>query len=336
MQDKNVILENEMNVAEGPAAVTEKGALGHFALKSSTGMQSWQDRFCEMAGVYAMCLGADGSPLTEFSGNPHEIQIIRKYVNEIRIHNIFRRVCDSELEDQAVEITEVPNLRLAAVSVKSGKDVAAVWIVCGLFTDAEYDKSFYKYPPIDNFQYLISEDKFYKTLDLLRETLDILITVETSRSEAIAISKESRQQEIEMTSSFHRAETMTEIVSLLDSNDVIEEIMAEVLSKLCTYLQISNAFTCRMHHGNLMDIVVQWTSHDVSKLFPETTDQEACWFLGTQKAVVISSDTQMNAGEREQIENLGIKALVDQYHHWYHQGQLPKPYRIQGFGRYRL
>ena len=288
----------------------KKGALGNFALKNAEGMQAWQDKFCEMSGVYAMCLDENGSPMSQFSGNPHEIEIIKKYVTDVRIHNIFKRVSESELEDQAVEITEVPNLRLAAVAVKSGKDTAAVWIVCGVFKDAEYEAEFYHVPPIDSFSYQISEDKFYRVLDLLRATLNALLAIETSRTQAVAISEESKAQELEMTSSFHRAETMTEIVSLLDSNEGIETIMAMILSKLCGYLQISNGFTCRVHHGNLMDIVVQWNAQGVNKMFTETTDQEVYWFLGNEKAIVVSSDSQMNAGEREQLDILGIRALV--------------------------
>ena len=122
-----------------------RGALGEFALKNAQEMQAWQDKFCEMSGIYAMCLDAKGVALSEFSGNPHEIDIIRKYVTDIRIHNIYKRVSESELEDQAVEITEIPNLRLAAVAVKSGKETAAVWIVCGVFTDAEYEAELYHY-----------------------------------------------------------------------------------------------------------------------------------------------------------------------------------------------
>ena len=298
------------NTTAGSSFEDEKGALGNFALKNAKEIQSWQDKFCEMAGVYAMCLDASGTPMSSFSGNAHEIEMIKKYVTDVRIHNIFKRVQNSELEDQAVEITEVPNLRLAAVDVKSDRVTAAVWIVCGIFTDADYEKEFFHIPPIDSFTYQISESKFYKTLDLLRETLDVLIKVETSRSQAVAISEESRQQELEMTTSFHRAETMTEIVSLLDSNEGIETIMVDILHKLCTYLQISNAFTCRVHHNTLMDIVVQWTAAGVPKMFTETTEQEVCWFIGTDKAIVVSSDTQMNAGEREQLDFFGIKALV--------------------------
>ncbi len=285
-------------------------ALGDFAPKNLEMIQSWQDKFCEMAGVYAICLDLYGNPISEFSGNPREVKIIQKYVTDIRIHNIFKRVSESELEDQAVEITEVPNLKLAAVAVKSGKSTEAVWIVCGIFAEGEYDREFFHTDPIESFSYQITETKFYKTLDLLRTTLKVLVNLESSRSEAVLSSEASKKQEIEMTASFKRAETMTEIVSLLDSDDTIEEIMVEVLNKLCSYLQISNAFTCRIHHAHLMDIVVQWTAPGVSKMFVETTDQEICWFLGSDKVVVISSDTQMNAGEREQIDNLGIKAIV--------------------------
>ncbi len=285
-------------------------ALGNFAPKNLARMQSWQDQFCEMAGVYAMCLDPKGNYFSHFSGNPREVKIIQKYVTDVRIHNIYKRVSESELEDQAVEITEVPNLKLAAVAVKHGKSTMAVWIVCGVFSDAQYDKEFFHADPIDSFTYQTTENKFYRTLDFLRATLDILISVETSRSQAVLSSEASKKQQIEMTTSFKRAETMTEIVSLLDSDGAIEEIMVEVLSKLSGYLQISNAFTCRMHHSHLMDVVVQWTAPGVNKMFVETTDQELCWFLGSDKAIVISSDSQMNAGEREELDNYGIKALV--------------------------
>ena len=286
------------------------GALSDFAQKNAASIQSWQDRFCEMAGIYAFCLDTNEVPVSQFSGNPREIKLIQKYVTDVRIHNIFKRVSESELEDQAVEITEVPNLKLAAVAVKNDNSTAAVWIVCGVLTDAEYEKEFYHVQPLESFTYQISERKLYKTLDLLRESLSVVLGIETSRTMAEASSKVSKKQELEMTSSFRRAETMTEIVSLLDSDDSIEEIMVDMLSKLCEYLQVSNAYTCRIHHGHLMDIVVQWTAAGVSKMFPDTTDQEKCWFLGSEKAVVVSSDSQMNAGEREQLDNLSIKALV--------------------------
>ncbi len=307
---ETIIEAESINAAAKGSSSTASGALGDFALKNAEEMQRWQDDFCAMAGVYAYCLDNTGNPFTSFSGNPSEVDIIKKYVTDARIKEIFRRVSESDLEDQAVELTEVPNLKLAAVAVKDGQRTSAVWIVCGIFSDYDYDKEYFHLPPIDSFGYKTTETKFYRTLDLLRETLNVLINIETSRSQAVAISEESKQQELEMTNSFRRAETMTEIVSLLDSDDGIEEIMSDVLKKLCAYLEVSNGFTCKEHHNTLMDIVVQWTAPGAKKMFTETTDQDLCWFMGSEKAVVVSSDTQMNAGEREQLDELGIKALV--------------------------
>ncbi|MBR4639964.1 MAG: hypothetical protein IKO79_05300, partial [Butyrivibrio sp.] len=203
---------NEMDTinAANKGSSSISGALGSFTPKYSDEMQAWQDKFCEMAGIYALCLDPEGVPFSKFSGNPHEIEIIRKYVTEQRIKSIHKRVSEGDLEDQAVEITEIPNLRLAAVAVKSGNTTAAVWIVCGVFTDFEYDSEYFHLEPIESFGYRTSESKFYKTLDILRTTLDILIKLEASRSKAVAVSEESRQQELEMTNSFRRAETMTE------------------------------------------------------------------------------------------------------------------------------
>ena len=299
-------LENQT----GGYAGVEGIALGQFAPGSRDEMQKWQDKFCNMSSVYMMCLDAEGVPYTEFSGNTHEVEILKKYITPIRIHNIYRRVSESDLEDQAVEVTEVPNLYLGALAIKQKDRLVAVIIVCGLYTDAKFDQSFFHYPPITNFQYQLTESKFYEALDLLRLTVTELVRAESSKSKALAISEDSRLKELEMTTSFHRAETMTEIVTLLDSNDAIEEIMVDVISKVCSYLQISNGLTCRIHDNTLMDIIVQWSAQGQNKLFPEPNDQEVCWFIGTSKAIVISSDTQMNAGEREQLDILGIKALV--------------------------
>ncbi len=113
MQDIFTTLDKTANNIQG-SAKAEGRVFGDFALKNKDEVQKWQNRFCEMAQVYGICLDANGVPITEFSGNTHEIEIIRKYVTPVRIHNIYRRVSESEMEDQAVEVTEIPNLRLAA------------------------------------------------------------------------------------------------------------------------------------------------------------------------------------------------------------------------------
>ncbi len=274
-------------------------------------LEKLQKRFCETAGVYALCLNAAGEKVTDFSGLTAETEFIKQYISDIRIHNIYMRVTESELEDQAVEITDVPNLRLAAVAVKGEDKVFAVWILCGVITDAEYDAELYKVPPITDFRYQITEKKFYHALDFIRDMMSVINKIEESRTAATITVEKSRQEQIEIEKSVRRAETTTEIVSLLDSDESIEKIMADILEKVATYLEVSHAFVSRVHtEDSFMDIVVQWRISNEHLIFDKTIDIDRCWFLNSSKTLAVSYDTNMTPGEREQLEILGIKAVV--------------------------
>ena len=89
MQETLNDMDTKITTNKGSSS-SVSGALGSLTLKYAGEMQSWQDKFCEMAGVYAFCLDAAGVPLSNFSGNPHEIEIIRKYVTESRIQSIYK------------------------------------------------------------------------------------------------------------------------------------------------------------------------------------------------------------------------------------------------------
>ena len=87
-------------------------------------LKKWQKHFCDVAKVFACCLDSTGTPLTEFSGKRDEIDKIKELVGREQFQDMLLRVSESELEDQAIETTEYPNLRIAAVSAKvDGKPV---------------------------------------------------------------------------------------------------------------------------------------------------------------------------------------------------------------------
>ena len=284
---------------------------GNFIKLRDKEIRRWQDSFAAMAGVYLCCLDPEGEKITEFSGDLLEIPTIKRAVDEIHIRNIFQRVTEGELEDQAVERTSIPNLRVAAVAAKLDGKTQAVWIVCGILKDAEYEPDLYTEEPITDFSYITTEKKFYNSMDFLRVTSLALIRALKSEDVAAASTAESFKRSEDFKVSFHRAELMTEIVSLLDSDSEIEDIMMQILQKICEYLDISNSFICRMHNDDdLMDIVVQWTGHDVYRLFEEEKDLEKCWFIGHTQMIAVSSGTTMNSGEKEQLEDLGIKAVA--------------------------
>ncbi len=274
-------------------------------------LRRWQDHFATMSGVYLCCLDKNGDKVTDFSGNSLELPTIRKAVDDIHIKNIFQRVTEGDLEDQAVERTQIPNLRVAAVAVKVDGKAHIVWIVCGVLEDVEYEADLYEESPITDFSLKTNEKRFYDTLDFLRETSLTLVKAKKTQNDADASYAENFKRTEDYKISFHRAEIMTEIVSLLDSDKEIEDIMLIILGKICEYLDISNSFICRMHsEDSLMDIVVQWSGDGSEDIFGETEDLDKCWFLGRTQMVAVSRGTTMNAGEREQLSDLGIFAVV--------------------------
>ncbi|SEK62149.1 diguanylate cyclase (GGDEF) domain-containing protein [Butyrivibrio sp. ob235] len=284
---------------------------GNFIRLKDKELRRWQDSFAAMAGVYLCCLDSSGEKITDFSGDLLELPTIKKAVDEIHIRNIFQRVTEGELEDQAVERTMIPNLRVAAVAAKLDGQPQLVWIVCAILKDAEYEPDLYTEQPITDFSYITSEKKFYNSLDFLRVTSVALVGALKSENQAAASTAENFKRSEDFKLSFHRAELMTEIVSLLDSDDEIEDIMLNILKKICEYLDISNSFICRMHsEDDLMDIVVQWTGQGVFRLFEEEKDLDPCWFIGHPQMIAVSSSTTMNSGEKEQLQDLGIKAVV--------------------------
>ena len=289
----------------------QQGVSTKFVFDHAKALKKWQDRFCDMAGVFACCLGNKGDRITDFSGNTSELETVLKYVTDIRIHNIFIRVTESQLEDQAVEITDIPNLKLAAVAIKNGQALAGVWIICAVLQDAEYDHDFYHLDPITDFHYQTTENKFYKSLDLLRVSMLALIQVEDLRNEEVQKNASSQLSIKEMEDAFHRAEVTAEIVSLLDSDEDINSIMLQIITKVASFLEISNAFVVSVNNdNNFMDVVVQWNEIGSRPVFDRKEDLERCWFMNSNKTFAVSATTAMSAGEREQLDNMGIKAVI--------------------------
>jgi diguanylate cyclase (GGDEF)-like protein len=252
-----------------------------------------------------------GEKISDFSGSPLEVSTIKKAVDDIHIRNIFQRVTEGDLEDQAVERTLIPNLRIAAVAAKVEGKAKLVWIICGVIKDIEYEPDLYDVEPITDFPHIITEKEFYNILDFVRVTTVAMVRAKKTEDDAAASTAENFKRSEDFKVSFHRGEIMTEIVSLLDSDDEIEVIMLQILQKICDYLGISNAFITRMHQeDNLMDVIVQWKCDGAYNVFEETEDLERCWFIGSSQMVAVSGSTTMNAGEREQLEDLGVYAVV--------------------------
>lgn len=273
-------------------------------------LRKWQDKFCDIANVYAFYVDAEGQVVSEMSGCHADIERIRQVVSEESIRNIFRRVSESELEEQAVENTAVPNLRLAAVAVRIEGELAAVWIVAAVLFDSIEDEG-YEQDLFTDFKYMISEKKLYMALDLLRHTATEILETKCVALDAEAESRRSRYSESEMSASLKRNAAITEIVQLLDSDSSIEAIMTDVLQIVGAYLDISIAIVCRMHRNNeVIDIIAQWCNVGIVPIFEKTQDQPIIDILKTDKVVVLSSGASLSMEEQEGENLLGVEALI--------------------------
>ena len=101
-------------------------------------LEKWQKHFSSVANVFLRCLDGKGVPLTSFSGRADETAIIAEQYQDMLL-----RVSESTLEDQAIETTAYPNLRVAVISAKlQGKPVLN-WLAYGVLLDG-YDNGDYE------------------------------------------------------------------------------------------------------------------------------------------------------------------------------------------------
>ena len=272
-------------------------------------LKNWQDKFCSTSNVYACCVDTDGQMITEMSGDEKDTKRLRQIISYEQFHNIYKRVAEGGLEEQAVENTTVPNLRLAATAVQTDGTIKVVWIVCGILSDADSDG--YDQEALKGFSYVLPEKNFYHALDLLRDTSCYYLKIKYSLLTATAESRRSRYSEQEMESVLRRNEAIAEIVQLLESDNTIETVMSEVLRILGTYLKISAAFLCNIHKNReQMDVGAQWCREGIVSPFDRTKDLPCAEVMKMDKVLVLSSGTALNAQEQEGMDLCGAKALV--------------------------
>ncbi len=273
-------------------------------------LEKWQQHFCSLANVFVCCVDSRGTLLTELGGNKNEIDRIKQVIDDDQLKSMLLRVSESTLEDQAVETTAYPNLRLAAISSKlEGKPVVS-WLVCGVISDAAEGEE-YENPPLEGFESVISEKQFSKAVDTLRDVSDFLIRNKLSIINAQAESRRSRYSEKEMEENLKRSEALTEVVQFLENEEAIEVVMQKLLRTVGNFLKLSVAAVYReARDKEHLDIVSRWCERNIEWELSEDLGEDGLKFLKAGKTLVLSHNSMMNSEEREQMKKLGLKAVI--------------------------
>lgn len=273
-------------------------------------LEKWQKCLCEIAKVFVCCVDSSGAFLTEFGGNPKELQELLKVIDKEQLQNMLLRVSESTLEDQAIEKTAYPNLRMAVVTVKTGGKPVISWLVFGVLSDVS-ETEIYAKPPLTGFTTILKEKEFDKVVDALRDVSDQLIRYKLSVLDAQAESRRSRYSEKEMEATLRRTEALTEVVQLLESDDAIEGIMIRMLETVGKFLNISTAAICRvLKDKEHMDIISHWCNEGAVWLYEGNVKQKRPFFLQTEKTLVLSGNSTLPVKEKEELANLFIKSII--------------------------
>ena len=128
--------------------------------------KSLQRMFGDVANVYISCLDGQGHEMMEASGDKDELEKLRQYLDAEQNSALLYRIRTSQMEDQIIEDTIYPNVKIAVISIKMADEVVLNWFVVGILSDC--DSSGYVKEPVEGFSRMTTEKKFLEALDIIR------------------------------------------------------------------------------------------------------------------------------------------------------------------------
>ncbi len=269
-------------------------------------LQELQDVYAQVANLFIFCVDDTGRRMTEMSGNPDEISRVVSLLDEMQIRAAINRVLFGSVEEQVIENTEYPNMKIATVGVRIGQVPAFAWFICGVFPDTGGEND------ITNFESTIPMYKFSSAVDLIRELSKKVYGESFTVANAKADAKRAMDTTEEMQKALRRSEAMTGVVSQLGSDDSFEVIANRVLDYTGQYSDISHAYVLRPNRdGNGIDVIGSYVSAGESPLDPviDIMSQSFLSQIGDQTKI-ISYRTRIGEKNRDWLDSIGITAAV--------------------------
>ena len=280
-------------------------------------LQRFQDQFCSLAAIYVMCLDEKGNRLTGLSASEEEGRVLEQVLTGETVSRLFTYVTTSPIEDQTVEDSDRPDVVVAACRAKA-EDTFLVWIAAAAIAKRDSSKTLYRMPVIEGLGRYTSETKLYAALDLLRASTAGLLKDGVIRENKIGRTDGEKLADMEQRYEMQvrRAETLTNVIGLLNSEVFdyqvkFKNIMAEAVKYIKSYLGVTDAFVIQLHkNGEYLDVLFQMHKTDDPLIFTRTENIERYWFLTGDSPQVVSVNAGLNAGERAQMDELGIRTLA--------------------------
>ena len=233
--------------------------LEHFLLK-----------YGEIAKVYVAAFDGQGEMLADFACSEEERRKIdRVFLQEDKIE-LLKRVTEFGLEDQVVEDTAFPGIKIAASAIKQNNKTEMVWVFLGQIVEDEKNgesADSEEFTETVMFERQTTLSLFFWAIDVLRDMGIECMQAQYSVAEWEAANRRSENSTSEMTGSMQRMEIVMEILQHLDSDKAIEYIMQEFLQLTAVYLNADVANIIQEDNKSI-SILAQWgeESNDLNQM----------------------------------------------------------------------
>lgn len=276
-------------------------------LYKTADLQRMQERFCSVAEVLAFGVDTKGVRLTKLPDGEEEKDGLLGCLYPDQIEQLIERASRDGLSDQTVEDTGRRGVKAAVIPVRAEESAVFFWIVLAALEDADGQKE-----EDGSFSYInITEKKFYRALDLLREMSAQYISGRyiTLRAEA-----EERKNELtrrEMSETIDRIETFTRIVHFLDSDGAVDEILRNILMLTGKWLGVESCLVFRTRKDQeSAEVLAQWRAGEDAPLPGQGKRIEWPRAVRADTPVVLSSDSVLPPEQEEFLKRAGIGAVM--------------------------
>lgn len=265
-------------------------------------LQELQDKFCRTNQVFLFCMNRAGEPITEISGKEYGADKLFGRIDKKRFLLAFQELSGSLTEDQVVEESGIPGVKIAAQAIRLEGKLIAAWILFAVI-----EEEITSIP--EGVSCFVTEDDFYLTLDFLRALTTRMGKLGYRCRTMQAESLRSHFSEQEISQSLRRTKAVMEIVQLLESDEMIELVLNHILRITGTFLKISSAQVFQIH-GDKMDVMTEWLAEGVRSVFEQTRNLDKPSVLKGDQLLIISDEEKLQPHERELLSANHVKSTV--------------------------
>lgn len=203
-------------------------------------VQRFQDQFCKAHGIYMMCTDAYANEITERYGTADEIEYIRRYVREKAYVGLVNHLTADSVERTIELETGVPYVKCIGCSIWVGGRPRLIWITVAILID--YLPRENDVPACVN---CMTEKSYYGAIEFLEYMSRMMFAIREDQkiAQEAMLSSIATQEKIEH--ELKRSETMTQILTMLESENGFAKIVDDILRLTCHCLDISSGALIR-------------------------------------------------------------------------------------------